>query len=205
MTTWFTSDTHFGHERINELANRPFTSVEEMNEAIIERWNAVVAPEDTVYHLGDVAMGKIADSLPLIGRLNGTKILVEGNHDRTFTDKGKKREPEWRQKYLEVFAAVRDNYAVMIEGREVMLSHFPYDGDSHDEDRFAGDRLVDKGAALLHGHTHALAQVSHSKAKSLQIHVGVDAWEFAPVSEETVAVLLRAYYGLFDYKGSDTA
>lgn len=79
--TWFTADTHFGHANILgfEPNQRPFNTVEEMNEVLIEKWNSVVREKDTVYHLGDVAFGK--HSLPLIKRLNGKKRLCLGNHD----------------------------------------------------------------------------------------------------------------------------
>jgi len=78
---WFTSDTHFGHQGILEYEkeSRPFNSVEEMNEAIINRWNNCVSYNDIVYHLGDVAFGK--KNLAHVGRLKGTKILIMGNHD----------------------------------------------------------------------------------------------------------------------------
>ena len=79
--TWFISDTHFGHKNILEYEkeHRPFNTVEEMNETIIERWNSVVKPKDLVYHLGDFCFGKSA--LAIASRLNGRKILVLGNHD----------------------------------------------------------------------------------------------------------------------------
>ncbi|HIY67347.1 MAG TPA: hypothetical protein H9830_13860 [Candidatus Agrococcus pullicola] len=66
-----TSDTHFGHVRIIELAHRPFAEVTEMDEEIVRRWNAVVAPDDVVLHLGDVALGPIATPLQITERLNG--------------------------------------------------------------------------------------------------------------------------------------
>ncbi len=80
---FFTSDTHFGHERIIELAKRPFKSVEEMDDAMISRWNSVVGKADTVYHLGDYSLYHRKDTLKkLRERLNGKIILIAGNHDR---------------------------------------------------------------------------------------------------------------------------
>jgi calcineurin-like phosphoesterase family protein len=76
---WFTSDTHFGHANIIRYCQRPFVSTDEMDWAIIERWNAVVKPHHKVYHLGDVVINK--KFLPLVKALNGHKRLVRGNHD----------------------------------------------------------------------------------------------------------------------------
>lgn len=77
---WVTSDTHFGHENIISYCDRPFSSVEEMDEKLIENWNSVVKPSDKVYHLGDVFFG--GNPRLTLGRLNGKKRLVVGNHDR---------------------------------------------------------------------------------------------------------------------------
>lgn len=83
MKEWFTSDDHFGHAKVIEYCNRPFKDVEEMNRVMAERWNARVAPEDTVYHLGDFAMGPAADLDGYRSKLNGRIILIKGNHDRS--------------------------------------------------------------------------------------------------------------------------
>ncbi len=81
INTWFTSDTHFSHKNIlkYEKEARPFENVYVMNEALIDRWNSVVKARDVVYHLGDISLDK--RSLSLIGKLNGHKRLVMGNHD----------------------------------------------------------------------------------------------------------------------------
>lgn len=192
MGIFFTSDTHFGHARIIELSNRPFRSVEHMNEEIVRRWNEVVTPRDTVFHLGDVALGPIRDSLEYIRRLNGDIRLVIGNHDRNFR-LGKRSgglEPEqWDDEYVSYgFNTVAESHNMVIGGlHPVLLSHFPYDGDSHDGDRYEAARLRDEGTILIHGHTHSHGHpLSHSRLGTLQIHVGMDAWAYRPVSEEAV-------------------
>lgn len=78
---WFTSDTHFGHKKILEYEPeaRPFSSVEEMNEVMIDRWNHCVRRNDVIYHLGDFCFGKA--NLSIAERLNGKKRLIMGNHD----------------------------------------------------------------------------------------------------------------------------
>lgn len=192
MTTFFTSDTHFGHARIIELSNRPFIDVDHMNTEIVRRWNETVMPNDIVFHLGDVALGPIAESLPIVGRLNGYIVLVNGNHDRPFMTRGKPRFSEWVEKYNEVFNEVLTDtsYPLYLNGERFVMSHFPYDGDSHGEERYREDRPVDEGIPLIHGHTHMDNKVSVSNAGTLQIHVGMDAWDYRPVSEDEVLALL---------------
>jgi calcineurin-like phosphoesterase family protein len=81
VNTWFISDTHFGHKKILEYEkeSRPFNSVEEMNETIIDRWNNTVRYHDIVYHLGDFCFGR--KHMEIAARLKGNKKLVLGNHD----------------------------------------------------------------------------------------------------------------------------
>lgn len=83
MKTYVTSDLHFSHRRISEFCpkTRPWTDIAEMNEAMIAEWNAIATMQDTIYILGDVAFGPVVDACKIIKRLNGTKILIEGNHD----------------------------------------------------------------------------------------------------------------------------
>ena len=76
-----TSDTHFSHTNIIKYCNRPFANAAEMNEAIIERWNSVVGPNDIVIHCGDFALGPSSDMDAIVSRLNGSIVLILGNHD----------------------------------------------------------------------------------------------------------------------------
>ena len=80
---FFTSDHHFGHKNIIKFCNRPFESIDEMNEELISRWNAKVGPNDEVYHLGDFALCTTNEFTDIIGRLNGIIYLIGGNHDGT--------------------------------------------------------------------------------------------------------------------------
>ena len=82
MTTYFTSDTHFGHKNIIKYCDRPFYDVRTMNRELIRRWNEVVKEDDMVYHLGDFAFLSIVEAAAVVRQLNGFKILVRGNHDR---------------------------------------------------------------------------------------------------------------------------
>lgn len=81
--TRYISDLHFGHRNIIRYDNRPFSSVEEMDEAMTELWNETVSPEDTTYILGDICWNTDYESWKsTLSRLNGRKIVVKGNHDR---------------------------------------------------------------------------------------------------------------------------
>lgn len=81
INTFFTSDHHFGHKNILEYEKeyRPFSSLEEMHEVMIERWNNVVRNNDIVYHLGDFCFGR--NNIEIASRLNGKKRIILGNHD----------------------------------------------------------------------------------------------------------------------------
>lgn len=80
---YFIADTHFGHDRIIEICNRPFADVEEMNAQLIQKWNNKVSDEDTVYILGDFCfkMSK-QDAIKILKQLKGKKVLIRGNHDK---------------------------------------------------------------------------------------------------------------------------
>jgi calcineurin-like phosphoesterase family protein len=73
------SDTHFGHTNIIKYCDRPFANADEMDEALIKNWNSVVGPQDKVYHLGDVTLS--TKKMWIMDHLNGTKVLIKGNHD----------------------------------------------------------------------------------------------------------------------------
>ncbi len=183
MATFFTSDLHFGHVRIIELCNRPFSSIDEMNNELTWRWNCLVDPGDRVYILGDLALGSINDSLRLVEKLNGIKYLVPGNHDRCWT--GNKRiRPVDILRYTDIGVHILPED--FTEERGWRLSHFPYSGDSHEEDRYASHRPVPGSElVLLHGHVH-----EKWKRNGNQINVGVDVWDFYPVHENTIELML---------------
>jgi calcineurin-like phosphoesterase family protein len=78
---WVTADHHFGHTNIIAYEGRPFADAGEMDAAMVERWNRVVRPGDTVYHLGDFALASKDRTSELVSALDGRKVLVRGNHD----------------------------------------------------------------------------------------------------------------------------
>ena len=78
---FFTSDTHFGHRNIIKYCERPFSCIEEMDDALIANWNRVVGKDDIIFHLGDFAMGGSAEWSRLLHKLNGRIYLILGNHE----------------------------------------------------------------------------------------------------------------------------
>ena len=207
MSIFYTSDLHLGHGRIDMYCNRGFAAkaaeagnpdllVPMMNAGIAEAWNALVTPEDTVWVLGDVAMGKLDEALPWVSKLNGTKHLVVGNHDRPFRHTRKARNNPDRvtsatERYLEAgFTTVQDQVLNHAVGTFLVdLNHFPYVGDSEDVDRFPSARPHFHGRPLLCGHMHDLYQVEMYRGVP-QINVGIDAWGGAPIPESQVLELL---------------
>jgi len=197
MTTYLTSDTHFRHKNILNLGEgRPFDDLETHDEMIIKNWNEVVTPDDTVYHLGDVALGPWPEGLGCVKRLLGHKILIPGNHDRISSVESEKRRERFLPDYEDAFQEIWDEVAtIQIAGHEALISHYPYAGESDPErpDRHMKLRPADNGGLLIHGHTHAQEKVSFSANGGLQISVGVDAWNFTPVSEDQIAELISEH------------
>lgn len=183
VRTWFTSDTHFGHANIIRYCDRPFSSVADMRRGLVDRWNAVVGDDDQVFVLGDFALGRLEESLTVLGELRGAKHLLVGNHDRPF-DPDPRRRAEWTGRYLAAgFASVTNGtvgYALLGQ-HPVLMGHFPYHGDSLGEDRYASERPYDAGLPIVHGHVHTEWRLS-----GRQLNVGVDRNDYTPVSEDDV-------------------
>lgn len=196
MTTWFTSDWHLGHKAILGFgAGRPFAWIEEHDAELVRRHNALVAPDDVVWVLGDVAMGKIEDSLALCAQMNGRRILICGNHDRPAMTSDPEKRDRWVRRYRDeggfdqvILPTEFTDWAVDYElpSGDVSLSHYPYSGDSQEVDRYADRRPVDQGGWLLHGHVHEAW-----RQRDRMINVGVDVWDYAPVSAEVLEELIR--------------
>lgn len=197
MSVFFTSDTHFGHERIIDLCSRPFSSVDEMNETLIANWNSVVGPNDRVFHMGDFIMGTFAENVKIIERLNGEIVLTPGNHDRMSSVYHAKpnKKATWTKEYTDRGVIVMPEvWSVQFPTTPVTMSHYPFSGDSHEEDRFPEMRPEDDGSFLIHGHVH-----EKWKVNGRQINVGVDVWDFTPVSvdqmsEEIIGIKQRSVH-----------
>lgn len=111
---FYIADWHYGHENIIAFDNRPFKSLKEMNQTLVDRWNKAVSPGDLVYVLGDMFWCPMQQSIPILGSLNGQKILIKGNHDRCNDGR-----------FQKMFAKVTDYLEVDDNGRKVVLCHYP--------------------------------------------------------------------------------
>lgn len=137
MKTFIISDTHFNHANIATYCQRP----ENFTELIEKRWNERVQKDDVVIHLGDVGIGKLGEIKTHIDRLNGTKILIRGNHDRSKSN-------AWWMKNGFAFSCDQ-----MIFGR-LLLTHEPY----------RGAKLPRKCEFNVHGHLHNIWHGFHANA-----------------------------------------
>ena len=153
MAVFFTADTHFGDHRTINIQRRPFADVVEMDARLVDRWNAVVTPADSVWHLGDVAR-RAAEVPALLARLNGAKHLIRGNNDLDATASA----TGW--------ASVGDYAEIEADGHRLILCHYP----------FRSWNGQHKGALNLHGHSHG-----RLKPMPRQFDVGVDVHDFTPV------------------------
>lgn len=183
MTTWFSADLHLGHRGI--LRHRPrWKSTEEMDAELVANWNDTVAPDDEVWLLGDAAMS--ASKLGPVAQLHGRITLVCGNHDAPWRGHDK---PRQLQRYLDAgfeWVTTSGIDVTMIGDQLVLLSHLPYSGDHTETERYPEWRPKDEGLPLLHGHVHEAW-----KTRDRMINVGVDVWDWRPVSAETLAALIE--------------
>ncbi|EWY40575.1 metallophosphoesterase [Skermanella stibiiresistens SB22] len=156
MTVFFTSDSHFNDHRVIFMYGRPFASTGPMDEAMIARWNEVVGPTDTVWHLGDFAVGlperRVDD---LLTRLNGRKHLIAGNNDAPAV----LRSAGWED--VSAYAEIE------VEGTRLVMCHYA----------FRTWNGMHRKAVNLHGHSHGkLAPMLR------QFDVGADVWNLTPVT-----------------------
>lgn len=195
---WLSSDPHYGHVRALEIMpDRPWKTLDEMNEGLAYNHNTTVAKDALCIFLGDMVMGKKFENVPkFLPQLNGTKVLVRGNHDAGFEE----TKPERIAKALELYKnnGMVEVYDGLVNLNQVLKSfgvdeelpfqinmcHFPYAGTpDHDdlaeyEARYLHLMPPPSETLLLHGHTHKPFQVT----SDFMIHVGVDAWDWKPVN-----------------------
>lgn len=162
--TFFTADTHFGHENIIALCNRPFMNKEHMDEELIRKWNEAVSPSDTIYHLGDISFHKNERTLSILKQLNGHKCLIQGNHDNLNVSTASQ------------FETIDKLKEIWIDKQKIVMCHFPIES----------WHQMGHGSWHLHGHTHG-SLLEFGK----RWDVGVDVWDYAPVSFEQLAEFFK--------------
>lgn len=191
---FFTSDWHIGHKNCLVFDKRPFSTVEEMHENLIKRFNASVCENSVTYFLGDIGLCSKGITKSVIDRLNGTKVLVRGNHD------GK-----MYAMYDLGFDVVVEKAQISLGGTIITMSHCPLAGlfrepveglrgavtgeNWHGESRHRNNySFEDFGQVHLHGHIHSGPETVGVKEKTLgrQMDVGVVANNYSPVSMSQV-------------------
>ena len=160
MKTYITSDLHFGHTSIMKFCpvtrERFKNDVDYMTEAMIIEWNEIVEPGDLVYILGDVAFCNAQKATQIMRRLNGTKILIEGNHDKKAL-----HDPSFRGCFSEVHKYLDINY----NGTMVVMFHYP----------IAEWDQMHRGSVHFHGHLHGNTS-SLEKYRALDVGIDSTGW-----------------------------
>ncbi|MEO0095997.1 MAG: phosphoesterase [candidate division WOR-3 bacterium] len=180
---YFTADTHFYHTNIIKYCKRPFKDVDEMNEKMIENWNRVVRPVDQVYIIGDFVFGHAGRQceriVEIIKRLKGNIFLIKGSHDKL-----ENFNPSILGKDAKRFHIFQDRIiTILIENQEIVLCHYAM-------------RVWPKshyGSWHLYGHSHGQLE---GWGKSFD--VGVDCWNFRPISFLEVCSIMKTKPDNFD-------
>lgn len=173
---YFTSDTHFCHNKDFCYEPRGFKTIEEMNEKIFNNWNSIVTDEDDIYHLGDVMLNDDTQGMMYLENLKGKIHIIRGNHD---TDTRV-------EKYKQLNNVVEITYATIIKYGKVhlYLCHYPTLTANYDDDKPWHKNLVN-----LFGHTHQ--QENFYNNNPYMYHVGVDSHNCKPIEIEEILEEIR--------------
>lgn len=177
---FLTSDTHAGHANIMQFARRPFSSVEEMDQALIDNWNAVVSDNDDVYHLGDLALGSKAFIRQFVSQLKGRIHLIMGNHDHHNIA---------GTSLTSLFAEVCEGKVLRYAHRHIFLNHYPllcWPGTYEHAPQFHGH------VHLRPGYDGADRRLMADVASVRQYDVGVDLNNFTPISLDQALAKIQA-------------
>lgn len=184
MEIWFTSDTHFCHKPEFLWGPRGFSNVEEMNEAIIERWNKVVKPNDIVYHLGDTMLNDNEKGIECFKRLNGQIFLIYGNHDTNARKNLLFTDDRTRHKMLGGWYA----YVIKHGKHSIYLSHYPTLTANYDSGTHFSQNVIN-----LHAHTHQKTNFLNP-TNPFMYHVGLDSHDCTPVHIDEVMADIRQHW-----------
>jgi calcineurin-like phosphoesterase family protein len=155
---FFSADLHFFSKNIIKYCNRPFSSVEEMDEALISNYNSKVTNKDTIYLLGDLIWGHL-NYAKYLSRLNGQKHLILGNHDNKQCYK--------KMQIDGLIQSMSQQKGITIDNKYIWMCHYPmrsWNRSFH-------------GSYHLYGHCHNTIE-----DYGLSTDVGVDKWNYSPVS-----------------------
>ena len=155
---------------------RRYPNIDEMDAAIVERWNRVVGEKDLVYHLGDVSFRNSTATRDILGRLNGTIRLIRGNHDKQIKGKA-----------VERFEWIKDLYTIKEGDLRFVCCHYPM---------MTWDR-AHYGVYHLHGHSHG----SLGAPRTTRLDVGWDVWDQPIALSVAAAVLGQREYLIADHHG----
>lgn len=161
-----TADQHFGHKNVIEYENRPFSSVEKMDEALIKNWNKVVGKNDKVYVLGDVSFHGREKTIEIIQRLSGRKTLVMGNHDR-------KNAQFWMDCGFEYV-----NPTPIIYKDWFVMSHEP-------------PHYIAQNRPYFHLYGHCHGSEMYKTITQTSACVCVERWEYTPVEFDKIMDLVK--------------
>lgn len=197
---FFTSDWHIGHAKSIEFDNRPFKDLQHMHRVLVNNYNATVGSHDICYFLGDIGMCDAPTMKNIIQSLNGTKVLIKGNHD-------KKGMQYWTQAGFDVII----HMASIMVGKEIVtMTHCPLRGIKREDvtgmkgaklgENWHGERkhyaysIPDWGQFHLHGHIHSGPDKPSSiTIQDRQYDVGVVANGYRPVSFSQIESWIAQY------------
>jgi calcineurin-like phosphoesterase family protein len=169
VNIFVTADLHFGHKKIMEYESRPFDSIEEMDETLIENWNTVVSERDKVFVLGDVSFYGKQKTYELVGRLKGRKILVIGNHDR-------RKSVSW---WGDVGFDEVSKYSI-IYNDFIVMSHKP-------------PAYIPSNTPYFYVYGHVHSSEMYKTITETSCCVSVERWDYKPVYLNIIFDMLVAY------------
>lgn len=169
---------NFSHTNIIKYANRPFASTEEHDQTLIVNWNSRVRKDDSVYFLGDFGWGSTGYLKTILNKLNGKIYFIRGNHDRAVLKGACAERFEW----------IKDTHFLNAEEEgqryQIFLSHYPH----------RSWNRMNQGAYMLYGHCH-----SNMPPYGLSFDIGVDCWNYFPVSLQEIKAKMDTLKLLLDY------
>jgi len=172
MSIFFTSDLHLGHSNILIYDKRPFATIEEHDETIIENWNKTVKSNDTVYFIGDFCLFRKIDKIRgYRSRLNGKIHLIYGNHDDVLRDN-------------QIFESQSDMRYIFVGKQKIMLCHYP----------LLSWRSSNHGSFHLHGHCHS---GKNDYAKRLEVSTNLH--NYFPISFEFISEYMKGKENTFHH------